>query len=194
MFLLLLSAPGVEGSHGALELVPVEIEVPNDNPGPHSAGATEQSPSTADTKQAPDQLEMKLQALARLRQPDSDLPSWQPNPAASKPLMSDDAAPGRLAAVRDFIRDQVERHWSLNLASLGQEEFSIPVRVQITRDGTVLKAELIDTPRSADPVYHDVASSARNAVLSASPLMLPAGHYQDVMELVLYLNPGETLR
>ena len=107
--------------------------------------------------------------------------------------MSDDAAPGRLAALRDFIRDQVERHWSLNLASLEQNEFSIPVRIQITNSGTVLKAEIISTAHSADPVYQEIASSARNAVLSASPLSLPPGHYQNVTELVLYLSPRETL-
>jgi hypothetical protein len=58
----------------------------------------------------------------------------------------------------------------------------------------VLKAEIIDTARDADPIYREIASSARNAVLSASPLSLPAGHYQNVMELVLYLNPRESLR
>jgi hypothetical protein len=58
----------------------------------------------------------------------------------------------------------------------------------------VLKAEIIDTARASDPVYQEIASSARNAVLSASPLSLPAGHYQAVTELVLYLNPRATLR
>jgi hypothetical protein len=193
LLLLLPLAPGVQRSHGNFALVPVEIAVPSNHSRAQPAEAAEPLPPTssaANGTETSDQLETKLQALAKLRQPDSS----QQGPAESMPLMSDDAAPGRLTAVRDFIRDQVERHWSLNLASLGQDEYSIPIRIQITSSGTVLKAELIDTPRSADPVYHDVASSARNAVLSASPLLLPAGHYQDVMELVLYLNPRETLR
>jgi hypothetical protein len=197
LLVLLPLAPGVRGSHGTLQLVPVEIEVPGQHSGPQPAEATEPlppTPSAANGTDPTDQLETKLQALAKLRQPDSNRPISQQALAESMPLMSDEAAPGRLAVVRDFIRDQVERHWSLNLASLGQEEFSIPIRIRITASGTVLKAELIDTSRSADPVYHDVASSARNAVLSASPLMLPAGHYQDVMELVLHLDPRETLR
>ncbi len=133
------------------------------------------TPATADAKQAADPLETKLQALAKLRQPDSDQAILQPSPAQSEPLMSDDAAPGRLAALRDFIRDQVERHWSLNLASLEQNEFSIPIRIQITGSGTVLKAEIIDTARSADPVYHEIASSARNAVLLGVAVLAAAG-------------------
>jgi hypothetical protein len=196
LIILLASQPGAQGSHGALELVPVEIEVPDAYSRARPAEPTEPlppTPATADAKQAADPLETKLQALAKLRQPDSDQAILQPSPAQSEPLMSDDAAPGRLAILRDFIRDQVERHWSLNLASLEQNEFSIPIRIQITGSGTVLKAEIIDTARSADPVYHETASSARNAVLSASPFSLPPGHYQNLTELVLYLNPRETL-
>ncbi len=194
--LFLASAPGAPGAHGTIELVPVEIEVPRDTPAAQSAGPTEPLPTTASTdlNQVPDQLETKLQALAKLRQPDSDQATLQPGPPASATLMSDDAAPGRVAALRDFVRDQVERHWSLDLASLGDHEFSIPIRIQITSSGIILKAEIVDTARTSDPVYQEIASSARNAVLSASPLSLPAGHYQNVTELVLYLNPRATLR
>jgi hypothetical protein len=95
--------------------------------------------------------------------------------------------------LRDYIRDQVERHWSLNLSVLGTEDFAIPIRIDIARDGTVLKAELIGTARSADPVYGEIAASARNAVLSASPLALPAGDYRSVTRLVLSLDPRATL-
>jgi hypothetical protein len=31
-------------------------------------------------------------------------------------------------------------------------------------------------------------------VLLSSPIALPAGHYQDVMDMVLYLNPKDALR
>ena len=55
--------------------------------------------------------------------------------------------------------------------------------------GVVLKAEIVDTARADDPAYREVAVSARNAVLLSSPLSLPAGHYQGVMDMVLYLNP-----
>jgi hypothetical protein len=194
--LFLASAPGAPGAHGTIALVPVEIEVPRDALAAQSGEPTEPVPATASTdpSQASDQLELKLQSLAKLHQPDSAQATLQPGPPASATLMSDDAAPGRLAALRDFVRDQVERHWSLDLASLGDHEFSIPIRIQITSSGTILKAEIIDTARASDPVYQEIASSARNAVLSASPLSLPAGHYQTVMELVLYLNPRATLR
>jgi hypothetical protein len=203
LVLLLLAAPlGVPGSRGDIELVPVEVELPSAEPQAHAepqqtdlnrSDATQALPSNSSASpagQAADPLEAKLQALAKLRQPDAD----RRMDVKASLSTADDAAPGRLAALKDFVRDQVERHWSLNLASLGENEFSIPIRIQITSSGTVLKAEIMDTARDADPVYHEVASSARNAVLSASPLTLPAGHYQNVMELVLSLDPRETLR
>jgi hypothetical protein len=190
---------GVQGSRGAIELVPVKIqtteaareqaadaELPTQlAPGASSAGSTP----------GPDALQAQLQVLAKLRQPDSDRTAPpQSAPDAELLTTSDNAAPGELAALRDFIRDQVERHWSLNLTALGAEDFSIPIRIEITSNGTVLKAELVGTARSMDPVYGEVAASARNAVLSASPLSLPAGDYRSVTKLILYLNPRDTLR
>ena len=51
----------------------------------------------------------------------------------------------------------------------------------------------MENARFDDPAYREVAVSARNAVLLASPIALPAGQYQDVMEMVLYLNPRDAL-
>jgi hypothetical protein len=199
VLLLLAASRGVEGSHGTIELVPVEIAATDtklyapaaDLPQGEPPAQLPANSSPTGAKAAPDELETKIATLAQLRQPQIDQSATQPQAPS---LMSDDAAPGRLAALQDFIRDQVERHWSLDLASLGTEEFSIPIRIEITSSGTVLKAEVVDTPRAADPLYQEIAASGRNAVLSASPLSLPAGQYRNVMELVLYLNPRESLR
>jgi hypothetical protein len=57
----------------------------------------------------------------------------------------------------------------------------------------VLKAELIDNSHSGDPRYDEVAISARNAVLASSPLALPTGQYDDVMDMIIYMNPRDTL-
>jgi hypothetical protein len=58
----------------------------------------------------------------------------------------------------------------------------------------VRKAEVVDTTSVDDPLYREVALSARNAVLLSSPILLPPGDYQDVMDMVLYLNPRDALR
>ena len=95
--------------------------------------------------------------------------------------------------LKDFILDQVVRRWNLNLANLKGADYSVPIRVKVARTGEVLKAEVMDSPYSGDPFYNEVAISARNAVLASSPLALPAGQYDDVMDMVLYLDPKATL-
>jgi hypothetical protein len=109
---------------------------------------------------------------------------------------NDDIASGLQGpfSVKDYIRAQVERRWNFDLTNLGSNDFAVPIHVEITSAGVVRKAEIVDNPGTDDPIYREVALSARNAVLLSSPISLPAGHYQDVMDMVLYLNPRDALR
>jgi hypothetical protein len=209
--LVLLLVPfGMQGREGYQHFLPVEVveagiearggAAPKPTEEQQSEALKPSSPAAAAPAAAPDgdlardPLQAKLQALAALSQPSQVADAEQKSAGApSLVVTTDDAAPGRLNAVKDFIRVQVERHWSLDLARLGQSDFTVPVRVDIGSDGTVLKAEIVDTARSSDPAYREIASSARNAVLLASPLTLPPTTYSDVMHLVLYLDPKDTL-
>jgi hypothetical protein len=214
LWLLVVGPYGTQGSVGGLRIVPVEVELISEDttppaerrvaalPQPSLAQQPSFTPTPVDvapekTQPLADELETKLQALAKLRQPESVTPSEQngsggPNMVAT----NDDVTSGRqgLYSVKDFILAQVERRWNLDLATLGNNQFSVPIHVEITSGGVVLKAEIVDTARSTDPAYREIAVSARNAVLLSSPLSLPAGHYQGVMDMVLYLNPRDTLR
>ena len=135
-----------------------------------------------------DEFESKLERLAKLRYPGPevrlrDRPS--PSPA------SDNAQ----SNVSDFIRAQVERRWSLDLAPLGNRTFSVLIRIEMTGAGVVTRADIVrDTRLAADKTYQDVARSARNAVLLSSPFVLPAGHYADLTELDLRLDTRDVLR
>lgn len=152
------------------------------------------SPST----ERPDDLEIKLHTLAKLRQPSVDTHLSENDTGLSHMSATSNnavAAPYAMYAVRDFIRAQVERRWSLDLATLGGRNFSVLIRVEITSAGVVTKAEIVDTPGfAADKTYRDIALSARNAVLLSSPLALPSGHYDDVMDLTLSLSTRDALR
>jgi hypothetical protein len=152
----------------------------------------------APSKERPDDLDIKLHALAELRQPSVDTQlSKKELGLARMSAMSDDAAPGSYAtyAVRDFIRAQVERRWSLDLATLGGGNYSVLIRVQMTSSGAVTKAEIGDMARfNSDKTYRAIALSARNAVLLSSPFALPAGPYSDVMDFTLSLHTREALR
>jgi hypothetical protein len=177
---------GVEARGGAAPQPGVETQSEARDTAPSVPSGAEAKPVDGDL--SPDPLQAKLQALATLSQPSPTTDSGERSAGTpSLVVTTDDAAPGQFDAVKDFIRVQVERHRSPDLPTLGQ------IRVDVARDGTVLKAEIVDTARSNDPVHREIASSARSAILLASPLSLPPTTYSGVMHLVLYLNPKDTL-
>ena len=186
-------APKARQSTAAVPLAAVNPDDPArlPKPGPPAAVKPRPSPSPADD------LAAKLQSLARLRQPSPPIP---PNPrpqegagASNVTASSANAAPGSQASysVNDFLRVQVERHWYWDRRRLsGVGDWTVSIHVLLNRDGSVAKAEVVDDPRyGGDPAYHDLALSARNAVLLSSPLNLPPGRYEAVKDITLTLDP-----
>jgi hypothetical protein len=211
LFWLLSLAPlGTGGSQGGLQSgsgsvsVPIDVEIsdaaapaqqqtaamPQGDERRRPSNVTPLGAEPSGGEPVPDALETKLQALAKLRQPDSD--TKIATMTSALPGSSGAGTPGR--GLKDFIRAQVERRWNLDLATLGDSEFTVPIHVKMTKDGVVLKAEIVNSSRSNDPAYREIAVSARNAVTLSSPIALPPGNYQDVMDMVLELNPRDTLR
>jgi hypothetical protein len=144
-----------------------------------------------------DNIDTKLRALARLRQPDSPPAVIDNSGESDITSASADAASGDQAAysVRDFVRQQVVRHWSLDLHTLGSRRFLIAIHVVMTRTGKIEKAEIVDMQRyRVDPVFRDIALSARNAVLLSSPVPLPVGNYAEVMQMTLNFSPRDALQ
>jgi len=203
--LLAMAQHGMQTARSGLLYVPVEIARSSAaSSGERAAAIPPRQEPAADPASSPqqgahgpspaDSLDAKLQTLAKLRQPDTATElGTSSSPTAS---INDDALPGHQALynVRDFIRAQVERRWNFDLAALGGGQFSVPIHVEITAEGVVTKAELVDNAQSADPLYREIALSARNAVLLASPLSLPAGHYTEMMNMVLHLDTRDAVR
>ena len=186
-------APKARQSTAAVPLAALTPDDPARLPkrGPPAAAKPRPSPSPAD------ELAAKLQSLARLRQP---APPIAPNPrnqegsgVSNVTASPSTAAPGSTAtySVQDFLRAQVERHWYWDRRRLaGAGNWAVSIHVWINRDGSVAKAEIVEDPRHGDdPGYHDLALSARNAVLLSSPLNLPPGRYESVKDITLTLDP-----
>lgn len=141
-----------------------------------------------------DPLEIRLKQLARLRQPDATVPHLE-NGASDELATSNDSPAGDVAGyrVKDFLRAQVERRWSLDLKHA--RNVIIKVHVRIARDGTVTEAEIVDRARYANDVaWRAVALSARNAVLLSSPLNFPTGYIAGPIDITLALDPKDVLR
>ncbi|MDE2182426.1 MAG: hypothetical protein KGJ78_05340 [Alphaproteobacteria bacterium] len=157
------------------------------SPTPQSVSPTGRQPALEDA------LDAKLRALARLRTPDSALKLT--GAGESNMTAGDGNGASATYSIRDYVRAQIERRWSLDLARLGKRSFAIPLRIVMKQDGTIVSAEIVDLARAkGDVVYRDVAISARNAALLSSPIALPPGDYPKVMHLTLDLNPRDTMR
>ncbi len=105
------------------------------------------------------------------------------------------AGPQAALSVKDFLRAQIERHWNFDVRSLGSADLTVSIHVEIEPNGTVRKAEIVDDRRyAADPDYHALAVSARNAVLISSPLQLPPGRYEEFSDIILNFDPRQALR
>jgi hypothetical protein len=167
-------------------------ELPSFRP-PTGLAPAEPQPPPDRLQQPRDELQIRLETLAKLRQPVTGARSGLSDRSAS----SNGAAlgPGAAYSVKDLVRAQVERRWNLDLEGLGVRNFVVAIHVVLTRDGIVSKAEIVDQLRfNSDATYHSIALSARNAVLLSSPIALPAGAYDDVIDMILNLNPRDALR
>jgi outer membrane biosynthesis protein TonB len=151
-------------------------------------------PIAKSTKPLPlDDIDAKLRNLAKLRQPRTETALPDQGTADADRGAS---AYGRSATypVRDYVRAEIEKHWNPKLAMLGNGDFSIPLRIVLRRDGTVMHAEIVETARlHDDSVYRFIALSARNAALLTSPLKLPPGDYPPTMNMVLHFDPREVM-
>lgn len=126
------------------------------------------------------------------------LPRPQPGDGVANAALpgTDDGAgqPGK-RAVKDFIREQIERHWEFDLRDLEAADLVISLHLRLNADGSIGAADIVDNPRySADSHYRSVAISARNAALASSPLRLPPGVFNTVKDITLTLDPRDTLR
>ena len=132
VLILLAPSSGTDRSGKGLRLVPVEVELdwnraaPAEKPAQPAVapwGSSSQAPSGADA------LASKLEALAKLREPGVAAPSEEDGPRAATMLPSSASSPGQtgMYGLKDFILDQVERRWNLNLANLKDADYSVPI-------------------------------------------------------------------
>lgn len=142
-----------------------------------------------------DPLQARLERLARLRQPDTPV-RQATNGAADMTATSQGAAPGPAAyAVRDYIREQVLRRWSLDLAKLGRHRIVIALHISLTPSGRLAHIAIVDQQRyRKDAVFRDIAISARNAVILSAPFKIPPGVARPALEFTMRLDPRDTLR
>ncbi len=146
------------------------------------------------TKQPEDELSAKLRALAQLRSDDTALPNADNSAAASDGPGGGGGGEGNYA-LKDFIRAQILRRWLPDLAIPGACNQPVLVRVRLLKSGVIDDVTIVDAARMhTDAPFRDMALSARDAALLASPIQLPPGQYKPVTVLTISLDPKAVLR
>jgi hypothetical protein len=156
---------------------------------PQADSAPVQSGTRPDSVRVPvDPMTARLQALAQLR-------------GADTALASADAGSGGAGggdgnyALKDFIRAQILRRWLPDLGVAGARNLPVVVEVRLLRSGVIEDVRIVDQVRfHNDGAFRNMALSARNAALLASPIQLPPGRYDRVTVLNIDLDPKAALR
>ena len=162
-------------------------------PHPITAAPVPEGVSPKGTKQPEDELSAKLRAMAQLQSPDAPLPNAD-NTAAPGAGSGSGGGEGNYA-LKDFIRAQILRRWLPDLGIAGARNMPVEVRVRLLSSGIIEDVVILDQNRfHTDTAFRNMALSARDAALLASPIQLPPGHYQKVTVLTIDLDPKAVLR
>lgn len=160
-------------------------------PHPESAPVPEGT-SPQGTKEPEDELSAKLRALAQLKTPDAALPNAD-NSAA--PGGTGSGAGEGNYALKDFIRAQILRRWLPDLSIPGARNMPVLVRIRLLKSGDIDNVIIVDQQRFVtDKAFRDMALSARDAALLASPIQWPGGLTQKSQTLTITLDPKAVLR
>lgn len=136
----------------------------------------------------PDEMEARIAQMAQLRAPDTALPAPDNGAGAG-------TGNGGGYALADFVRAQILRRWWPQLQSDAARGMPVAIRLKLSRAGVISDVEIVDQVRfTHDKLFRNMALSARNAALLASPISLPPGKYDAVMDIAITLDPRAVLR
>ncbi len=106
-------------------------------------------------------------------------------------------ATGLTLSEEDALRAQIFGCWSVPLGLPYDQNLLVRVKLQLKKDGTILKSEILDHERMNRPgqkFYKVLAESALRAVRMCQPLKVPPTGYDKWKDLQLNFNPEEMLK
>ena len=106
-------------------------------------------------------------------------------------------ATGLTLSEEDALRAQIFGCWSVPLGLPYDEDLLVRIKLELKRDGTIMKSEILDHQRMNRPgqkFYKVLAESALRAVRLCQPLKVPPTGYEKWKNLQLNFNPTEMLK
>jgi len=106
-------------------------------------------------------------------------------------------ATGLTLSEEDALRAQIFGCWSVPLGLPYNEDLLVRIKLNLKKDGTISKSEILDHQRMNSPgqkFYKVLAESALRAVRLCQPLKVPPTGYDKWKEIQLNFNPTEMLK
>ena len=106
-------------------------------------------------------------------------------------------ATGLTLSEEDALRAQIFGCWSVPLGLPYDENLLVRIKLELKKDGTIMKSEILDHERMNRPgqkFYKVLAESALRAVRLCQPLKVPPTGYDKWKDLQLNFNPAEMLK
>ena len=106
-------------------------------------------------------------------------------------------ASGLTLSEEDALRAQIFGCWSVPLGLPYDQNLLVRIKLQLKKDGTIMKSESLDHERIKRPgqkFYKVLAESALRAVRLCQPLKVPPTGYDKWKNLQLNFNPTEMLK
>ena len=106
-------------------------------------------------------------------------------------------ATGLTLSEEDALRAQIFGCWSIPLGLPYDENLLVRIKLQLKKDGTIMRSEILDHERMNRPgqkFYKVLAESALRAVRLCQPLKVPPTGYEKWKNIQLNFNPTEMLK
>ena len=172
---------------GAAPATRVQVARPHPESAPVPEGTSPQG-----TKEPQDEFSAKLRALAQLKTPDAALPNAD---NAAAPGGGGEGGGEGNYALKDYIRAQILRRWLPDLSIPGARDMPVLVKVRLLKSGVIDDVTIVDQRRFyLDKAFRNMALSARDATLLASPIQIPGVRYEKTQTLTINLDPKAVLR
>lgn len=116
------------------------------------------------------------------------------SPSSGKGAPASTIGPVLTASEKDALSSHMAKCWLIPAGLRDARNIRVPIKINVSRDGVVQKAEIQDKSRMAsDAAYRTAAESARRAVLdpNCSPLPIPPNKYEIFKEFVFNFDPKE---
>jgi hypothetical protein len=142
-------------------------------------------------------LDARLQRLARLHASAWPSPANQDGPGFSNVTLANGAANGDTAVypVKDFLRRQIERRWYVDLSQVPPGHATVSLHLLLNPDGVLRSVDVVGRGGQADDKRTaEFVQSARNAALLSSPFTLPPNTYEVAKDIVIDLDARRLAR